>query len=363
LAFRSTSAALAALLAFSALGGAARAAYPVGKVRISVPAPTASRGDRSGSLRVVVWYPAADGARPLPDLIGAPGKPLFVGGEVAARAALRASPTAFPFVVLSHGTGGSAMQMAWLGTRLAVAGYIAAAVDHPGNNFVGGYTAQGFSLWWLRASDLSHVIDAVLADARFGAHVDRARIFAAGFSLGGATMIEIAGGREDPARLEGLCGKRTDHLCGGPREFPDLTRQTQQLARTDPSYRAALASSARSYRDPRVRAVFAIAPALGPAFVPATLKAITIPAMIVAGFADDQVPVEENAFALADRIPNAALYVFPRPVTHYTFLDEFAPQARTALAKQFGDVGDQRAVHDATAHMALTFFARAAAGR
>ena len=33
---------------------------------------------------------------------------------------------------LSHGTGGSAMQMAWLNTYRAARGYIVAAVNHPG---------------------------------------------------------------------------------------------------------------------------------------------------------------------------------------------------------------------------------------
>lgn len=82
--------------------------------------------------------------------------------------------------MLSHGTGGSAMMMAWLGTVLAARGYIAAAVDHPGNNGCEGYTAEGFSTWWGRARDLSTVIDQLRADDTWGAHIDRQGIAAAG---------------------------------------------------------------------------------------------------------------------------------------------------------------------------------------
>jgi predicted dienelactone hydrolase len=54
------------------------------------------------------------------------------------------------------------------------------------------YTVQGFTLWWERAKDLSTVLDDVLADPDFGPHIDRRRIGAAGFSLGGYTVIEFA---------------------------------------------------------------------------------------------------------------------------------------------------------------------------
>ena len=38
-----------------------------------------------------------------------------------------------PLVLLSHGTGGSAVMLAWLGETLARAGYVVAAINHHGN--------------------------------------------------------------------------------------------------------------------------------------------------------------------------------------------------------------------------------------
>ena len=77
--------------------------------------------------------------------------------------------------------------MAWLGTALARAGYIAVAVDHPGNNSNSKATVEGLALWWERAADLSDVLDGMLADQSFGPHIDAAHVAAAGYSLGGYT--------------------------------------------------------------------------------------------------------------------------------------------------------------------------------
>jgi predicted dienelactone hydrolase len=80
-------------------------------------------------------------------LLGPPGNPPFDGGRAAVDAALATTPARFPPVVLSHGTGGTGGNLASLGTALARAGYVAAAVNHPGNNPIDDYTVAGFRLW------------------------------------------------------------------------------------------------------------------------------------------------------------------------------------------------------------------------
>lgn len=37
-----------------------------------------------------------------------------------------------------------------------------------GNKFAEPYTVQGFTLWWLRAKDISVALDDLLADDEFG---------------------------------------------------------------------------------------------------------------------------------------------------------------------------------------------------
>jgi len=107
--------------------------------------------------------------------------------------------------------------LAWLGTALAAHGFVAVAVNHPGNNALEDRTVEGFSLWWLRAVDLSAVIDAVLDDKTFGSQIDPARIGAAGHSAGGYTVIAVAGGISDPAQLQAFCrSPAADASCKPP---------------------------------------------------------------------------------------------------------------------------------------------------
>jgi predicted dienelactone hydrolase len=171
------------------------------------------------TLEVVVWYPAGSSAHEQPLVIR--GLDIFELGSAAQDAPLAAKAAKFPLVVISHGTGGSGLSMAWLGEALAAHGYIVAAVNHPGNNAAEPYTAKGFSIWWERARDLSETISGMLADAKFGDRIDPERIGAAGFSLGGYTMIAIAGGITDVQGFVRFCDSpNAGRTARVPRSFP-----------------------------------------------------------------------------------------------------------------------------------------------
>jgi predicted dienelactone hydrolase len=355
------------LVALGASAPAARAETPravVGTVVRSIVPDGAYnwRGAKTHALVTQIWYPADAGAIETPQWIGPPAHPLFSAGKAARNAALAPAPAQLPLVLLSHGTGGSAAMMAWLGTALAAHGYLAVAVNHPGNNGLEDYTAQGFLSWWERARDLSTVLDKVLADPMFAARVDRRRIAAAGFSLGGYTMIEIAGGITDRAALRGFCrSPRADGMCKPPPEFDTglfSGDADDELAKRDPDFAASLRRAGDSYRDTRVRAVFAIAPALGPAFPVAGLRKVAIPVGIVAGSADHQVPPASSASYFAANIPHARLTLLPG-VDHYVFLGECTDagkQARAGLCSD-GPGVDRAAVHARAIELALEFFA------
>jgi predicted dienelactone hydrolase len=119
-------------------------------------------------------------------------------------------------------------------------------------------------------------------------------------------MIEIAGGITDRSAYQEFCkSPAADGICKSPPEFPDLLEQFNKLdkmAKDDPELTESLRHEKESHRDPRVRAVFAITPALGPAFPAAGLKNIRIPVQIVAGTADDNVPVASSAKYFASHI-------------------------------------------------------------
>jgi predicted dienelactone hydrolase len=338
------------------------AKYKVGTMtRSFVPKePYNWRGAQTHALVTQVWYPAEGKSVEQAQWIGPPDAPLFDAGSASRDAKIATAPARFPLLMLSHGTGGSAAIMAWLGTALAAQGYIVAAVNHPGNNGLEQYTPQGFILWWERAKDISVVIDQMLVDSIFGSRIDSGRIGAVGFSLGGYTVIELAGGTTNLSGYADFCkSPQADNICKAPPEFQgNLFNMSGDLGRTDKEYIDSVKHAGDSYRDPRIRAVFAMAPALGPAFTPAALAKISIPVEIVAGASDSNVPVDSSARYFAAHIRGAKLTIFPGGVGHYDFLASCTDQGRKSLPLLCADAPDvdRDAIHKRTAEMAVKFF-------
>jgi predicted dienelactone hydrolase len=355
---------LAVLLWFGAAQAAEPEASPPFKVgmarRAFVPAgPYDWRQDPKHALVTLIWYPAAADAQEKPKTFGPPGRPYFDIGPVAVDAPLAPVLEKLPLIVLSHGFGATATNMAWLGRALAAHGYIAAAVNHPGNNAIDGSTVAGATLWWLRARDLSVVIDSMLKDPTFGPHIDPRRIGAAGHSAGGYTVIELAGSITSRAHFRAACASpKADRQCAPPPEFPNLAAQVGAMAESDPAYRTA-SEEVRSYRDPRVRGVLAMAPGLADAFLPDSLARIDIPVAIVAGAADGVVPMKRNAEFFAAKIPHVQLTILPAPTGHMVFTGRCLEAGRTALPRVCNDPPgvDRAAVEAKTASLAQAFFA------
>ena len=104
--------------------------------------------------------------------------------------------------------------------------------------------------------------------------------------------------------------------------------------------------------------MFAIAPALGPAFIPDSLRRLTIPVAIVAETDDQIVPIGSNAQLVAKLIPRASLMLLPDGVGHYTFLTTCTDAGRRAQPQLCADIGgmDRETVHQRTADSAVEFF-------
>ena len=150
-------------------------------------------------------------------------------------------------------------------------------------------------------------------------------------------------------------------VCSGEAtpQIPDLRTKARALAAADARYRAAVAANLDLHADPRVRAVFSIEPAMGPAIVPESLAAIRIPIAFVAGFGDRILPVADNVVPDALAVQDAQLTLLPKPAGHYTFLMDCAPAGRRAYPALCADAGTERvAVHQETLDLAAAFFAR-----
>ncbi|MDQ2909095.1 MAG: hypothetical protein M3R44_07085 [Candidatus Eremiobacteraeota bacterium] len=125
-----------------------------------------------------------------------------------------------------------------------------------------------------------------------------------------------------------------------------------------------MAANRKPHRDSRVKAIFSIAPALGPALIPESLATIDVPVAFVAGFGDPILPVTDNVIPDALAIPNAELTLLPRPVGHYTFLMNCTPVGARRFKPICGDSGPFRtAVHRTTLAIAEAFFDRTLASR
>lgn len=315
-------------------------------------------------LETSIWYPAKT-AGPAGD--AKPSHTIFEMPAVIRDAALADPHEKYPLILISHGTGGCAGALLWLGHYLASHGYLVAAINHHGNTCAEAKPdPRGYLLWWERAQDLRVALDEVLADPQFGTHIDSRRIGAVGFSLGGYTVITIAGARLDRPRYLRFCSSPArDFTCGPQAEYPEAPKLFEQLEKSDPVVQEALKHSGDSYREPRVRAVFALAPVFGSGFAANDVADIHVPVEIVVGAADTVAPPATNAERYATLIKGARLVEIPGKVGHYDFVPRCTDEGQK-MAKQmnierlcYDDPSvDRRAVQDEVRSLALKFFNR-----
>lgn len=325
----------------------------------SDPARQAWGSEEARPLRITLWYPAEAGAR----LQTMPAGP-FATEPVAPGAAPAASPQRLPLLLLSHGTGGSAMAMSWLGQALAAGGHLVAAIDHHGNSAAEGpYRLEAFIAWWDRPRDLSVALDRLLADPAWGARIDSARIGVLGFSLGGYTALATLGARLDPQALERFLAPCLNaQSCRLPPEaawrFTDA--EASRLLREQGRLRASLADAGADWRDARIRAGLALAPVHGALLTQQSLAAIRSPVHLIASEADEQAPPSATARPVAAALPGATLHVLTG-VAHYGFLSPCTPEGRQQAAAICSDAEGpaRQALHPQLAAEVLAFFARA----
>ncbi|MGW3386457.1 alpha/beta hydrolase family protein [Streptomyces cinereoruber] len=220
-----------------------------------------------------------------------------------------------PLVVVSHGTGGSGGDMEWLVQPLLGAGFRVVALDHHGNNHVDGYEPEGFLHVWERPRDVSFVLDALARERPLGP------VGAAGFSLGGYTAAALAGARVVPEVLWAVLTGEVP-LPEIP-EFPDVLEALLAKYPVDETSRRALDAAGADLSDPRVRAVFQVAPGVGGLVSPESLAAVRVPVDIRWGGADTIAPYQTDTRPYLENIPTARGRSAGPDVRHDDF---FAPE-------------------------------------
>lgn len=333
--------------------------YASGEVVQTYARPGASLRDpeHRDSQRVSIWYPVASDAVETPRIIGPAGHPYFISGQAADGAPFAAQGRR-PLIVISHGFGGSARQMAWLGTSLAREGYVVVAVDHPGNNGNDDRTPLGALLYWERADDIRYAIDGILGDPEWGPRIDPERIGAIGYSMGGASVLMELGARPDLQSLARYCARSLrDLLCGDTISDGDYgTVNRRQVLQSSPDVRRSVGTQAASRRDDRIDAAVLIAPALGAVLANDSLRAVDRPVLIVQGLADQTTPPDQNADQFAGQLPSARL-VRLEGVDHNAFLGTCGEAARTRYAPLCANDANREQAHQDAIREITGFFA------
>ncbi|MBS0363466.1 MAG: alpha/beta hydrolase [Proteobacteria bacterium] len=349
-------------VALGALGvatAAAAADYPVGERHLETTNPTAALrdADHKATVRITVWYPAAEGADEKSLDLGPPGQPMFYVGSAAPDAAF-ADTRRRPVILFSHGFGGTARMMGWFTTVLAQQGYVVIAVDHPGNNGLDKMTVPGAIMFWDRPGDLQAALDKVAADPAIAAHMDLRRLGVAGFSAGGFTALAAGGAQVDLQHFQDFCKAHPDDGVCAPQKELAVPQDQAQAALTSPELAPEVAHAGGDHSIRGVRAVFAMAPAIVQAFDPASLRAMNVPVSIVLGEADPVAPPHTNGGVAARLIPQAQLKALPG-VGHYDFLSTCTPNAMQRQVELCRNLQvPQGPTHVAALQQALILFGR-----
>lgn len=214
-----------------------------------------------------------------------------------------------PLVVLSHGTNG------WFGghhdtaAALADAGFVVAAISHPGDSAKDNVRSGELSVFLSRPADMVRLIDFVLNEWKDKSAVDPARIGLFGFSAGGYTGLELIGAAPDYARVARGC-TTTTKFC----------EQVQSETRTPPT-------------DARVRAAVIADPPSG-FFTKDNLAAIKIPLQFWrAELATATVDVDPAGTARVARSLPGKPDIHHVPANHFVFLAPCSPELAAAVPR------------------------------
>lgn len=284
---------------------------------------TVSAKHRVGPMQGFVWYP--QGRQTYMNLIGDnkvfKGKPAFVGAAMA--------EGIYPLVLISHGSGGNMDNMSWLAFGLSKRGAIVLGVNHPGSTSGDSSPRRSIHLWD-RPQDVSAALDYILDDPHFGPHINTDEIYSVGFSMGGYTVLQLAGIQGAKQGYMNYCNEMGDAAADclffnkGGVDFDHLDSQAFDA----------------SYVDHRIRKTVAVDPGMTYALQPDTVAGVETPVQLInLGEGEDRwaaIDVSSAGSGLTDALPNGT-YSVVAPAHHYTFLGSCKPAGPAILVEEGED--------------------------
>jgi predicted dienelactone hydrolase len=191
---------------------------------------------------------------------------------------------------------------------LADAGFVVAAINHPGDSAKDSSRSDDLSVFGSRPADMVRLLDFMLQDWKDKVVLDPARIGLFGFSAGGYTGLVVIGVEPDFARVVPDC-KDTSEFCVQLRsgDFP------------------------RPSHDARIRAAV-IADPLSGFFTRDNLAAIRIPLQFWRAELKASAVDPQGTARVARSLPGTP-EVHAVPAGHFAFLAPCSPQLATAVPR------------------------------
>jgi predicted dienelactone hydrolase len=301
------------------------------------------------SFPVALWYPTP--AVPVPLFVTGSLSPCRLPVILCRRIAFEMSvaPNAplaagtFGVIVVSHGSGGLALNHRGLAMALASHGYVVAAPTHPRGK---GNDISGVGVWVGRPKQVSRVIDTVLEDGAFGPHIERERIGVVGHSNGGYTALAVAGAKPTTSAAAAHCREHPDdaNFCTfGGAATREATREVGHIP---------------DLRDPRARSIVLMAPNATP-FTDDALAKVTVPVLVYAAENDDLTRVRYHAERLARSLPQTECVVV-KGAGHFSFVASFPTALRIVAGEAARDPAgfDRDALHEVMNREIVGYFNR-----
>ena len=182
----------------------------------------------SPALSGAVWYPCAI----------APTVMKVGPFDIYATKDCPITGTKMPLIVISHGRRGSFLDHRDTAQALADAGFVVAAISHPGDNARDSSHSNDLSAFVARPADIKRLIDYLLGSWIYAAVVDPDLIGLFGFSRGGFAGLVLAGANPRFGRNEGMCVGQTSTICEDVRQGKVVSfvhdRRVKALVIADP---------------------------------------------------------------------------------------------------------------------------------
>ncbi|UZE50992.1 alpha/beta hydrolase [Rhodopseudomonas sp. P2A-2r] len=217
-----------------------------------------------------------------------------------------------PLIIISHGRGG------WFGAHhdtaeaLADAGFVVAAINHPGDNGSDPSQTDKMSLWASRPTDMVHLLDFLLRDWKDKAVINADRVGLFGFSLGGYTGLVLSGAHADFLRLALFC------------------KETEKGENCERARRGDVPASPQS--DPRIKVAVLADTAMSFAFTPEGLSGVHIPIQIWRSELGGNGVSAKGTALTASQLPGQP-DIRIVPAGHFAFLAPCQPKLATAIPR------------------------------